>query len=73
MPEPMVTMRPPSPISFEAARIAAITPWTLIASWRASAAMSAFGSSTGAADGNAGIVDEDVEPAKVPSRRASTS
>ena len=46
MPEPMVTMRPPSPISFEAVRIAVITPWTLIASWRASAAVSALASST---------------------------
>jgi hypothetical protein len=35
-------MRPPSPINFEAVRIAVITPWTLIASWRASAAVSVF-------------------------------
>ena len=48
MPEPMVTMRPPSPISCDAARIAVTTPWTLIASWRASAVVSASASSTAA-------------------------
>ena len=65
MPEPMVTMRPPSPISFDAARIAVTTPWTLMASWRASAAVSALGSSTAPLDRDAGIVDENVEPAEM--------
>jgi hypothetical protein len=61
----MVTMRPPSPINFDAAPIAAITPWRLIASCRASATVSELWIIDATADRNASIADEDVEPSEI--------
>ena len=66
MPEPMVTMRPPSPISFDAARIAVITPCTLIGILAGERRGVGVGIIDRATDRNAGIVDEDVEPAEIP-------
>ena len=58
-------MRPPSPISFAAARIAVMTPWTLTALLAGQCRGVGVGIIDRAADGNAGIVDEDVEPAEI--------
>ena len=58
-------MRPPSPISFAAVRIAVTTPWTLIGVLAGQCRGVGVGIIDRAADGDAGVVDEDVEPAEI--------
>ena len=65
MPEPMVMMRPPSPISCDAARIAvdhAVDIDRVLAVQRRGIAVGIVDRATGR---DAGIVDENVEPAEM--------
>ena len=58
-------MRPPSPISFDAVRIAVMTPCDIDGVLAGECRGVGIGIVDRAADGNAGIVDEDVEPAEI--------